>query len=64
LGNLGCRGFPRGWLILSRLSAAAVPVGLLGPPIQNIGLCSRPGKDPNAWKQFGPDADPGNRASV
>jgi len=37
-------------------SAAAVPVGLLGPPIHNMGLCSRPGEDPNAWKQFGPEA--------
>ena len=43
---------------------AAVPVGLLGPPIHNMGPCSRPGEDPNAWKQFGPKPDPGNRASV
>jgi hypothetical protein len=20
-----------------------------------MGLCSRPGEDPNAWKQFGPE---------
>jgi len=25
-----------------------------GPPCHNMGLCSRPGEDPNAWKQFGP----------
>ena len=24
-----------------------------GPPIHNMGLCGRPGEDPNAWKQFG-----------
>jgi len=36
-------------------SAAAVPMGLLGPPIHNMGLCSRPGEDSNAWKQFGPE---------
>ena len=23
-------------------------------PIHNMGLCSRPKEDPNAWKQFGP----------
>ena len=38
-------------------SAAAVPVGLLGPPVHNMGPCSRaalrPGEDLNAWKQFG-----------
>jgi len=36
--------------------------GYWGPLIHNMGLCSRPGEDPNAWKQFGPD--PGNRASA
>jgi len=25
-----------------------------GPPVHNIRPCSRPGEDPNAWKQFGP----------
>ena len=37
-----------------------------GPPFHNMGLCSRPGEDPNAWTQFGPELfpDPGNRASV
>ena len=47
----------------------SLSVGLLGPPIHNMGLCSRPGEDPNAWKQFGPDyswvssgsPDPGSR---
>jgi hypothetical protein len=29
-------------------------MGLLGPPIYNKGLCSSPGEDPNARKQFGP----------
>jgi len=28
----------------------------------NMGLCSRPGGDPNAWKHFGPEPDPGMRA--
>jgi hypothetical protein len=23
--------------------------------IRNMGLCSRPGEDPNDWKQFGPE---------
>ncbi len=56
-------------------SAAPVPVGLLGPPNHNMGPCSRPGEDPKAWKQFGPEPGsiarpiqrlycPGNRASV
>ena len=35
-------------------SAAAVPVGLWNPPFPNMGFCSRPGEDPNAWKHFGP----------
>jgi hypothetical protein len=26
--------------------------------------CTRPGEDPNAWKQFGPEPEPGDRASV
>ena len=30
-------------------------MGILGPPIHNMGPCSRPGEDPNAWKQFGPE---------
>jgi hypothetical protein len=25
-----------------------------GPPIHNMGPCSRPGEDPNSWKQFDP----------
>jgi hypothetical protein len=29
--------------------------GCWGPPIHNMGLCSRPGEDPNASKQFGPE---------
>jgi hypothetical protein len=40
-------------------SAAAVQRGYWVPPIHNIelliGLCSRPGEDPNAWKQFEPE---------
>ncbi len=36
-------------------SAAAVQRGFWGPPIHNMGLCGRPGKDPNTWKQFGPE---------
>ena len=37
--------------------AAAVQRGYRdwGPPIHNMGRCSRPGEDPNAWKQFGPE---------
>ena len=27
-----------------------------------MGLCSRPGGGPNAWKHFGPELDPGMRA--
>jgi len=34
-------------------AAAAVPVGLLGPPIHSMRPCSRPEEDANAWKQFG-----------
>jgi len=29
--------------------------GYWGPPIHNMRLCSRPGEDPNAWKQFRPE---------
>jgi len=29
--------------------------GCWGPPIHNMGLCGRPGEDPNDWKQFGPE---------
>ena len=36
-------------------SAAAVQRGYWGPPIHNMGLCSRPGEDHNAWKLFGPE---------
>jgi len=36
-------------------SAAAVQRGYWGPPIHNMGLCSRPGEDPNTWKHFGPE---------
>ena len=37
-----------------------------GPPIHNMGLCSRLGEDPNAWKHFRAGTDPGtgNRASA
>jgi hypothetical protein len=28
--------------------------GCRGPTIHNMGPCSRPGEDPNVWKQFGP----------
>jgi hypothetical protein len=58
LGNLGCRGFQSshaGGSSSPGHSAAADPVGLLGPPIHNMGLCSRPREDPNACKQFGPE---------
>ena len=34
-------------------------LGLLGSPYHNMGSCSRPGGDPNAWKHFGPELDPG-----
>ena len=30
-------------------SAAAVPTGLRNPPFPNMGFCSRPGEDPNAF---------------
>ena len=30
-------------------------LGLLGSPYHNMGSCSRPGGDPNAWKHFGPE---------
>ena len=39
--------------------------GLLESPFSmfhNMGLCSRPGGGPNAWKHFGPELDPGMRA--
>jgi hypothetical protein len=28
--------------------------GYWDPPVHNMGSCSRPGEDPNAWKPFGP----------
>ena len=40
-------------------------LGLLESPFSmfhNMGLCSRPGGGPNAWKHFGPELDPGMRA--
>ena len=40
--------------LLPRDIQPAVLVKLLGPPIHNMGPCSRPGEDPNVWKQFGP----------
>jgi len=33
-----------------------------GPPLHNMGLCSRLGGGANAWKHFGPELDPGMRA--
>ena len=44
-----------GWLFSPGHSAAAVQTGYWGPAIHNMGLCCRPGEDPNAWKQFGPE---------
>jgi len=38
------------------------PWGHRGPPFHNMGLCGRPGGDPNAWKHFGPEPDPDSRA--
>ena len=35
------------------------PWGYWGPPLHNMGLCSRLGGGPNAWKHFGPELDPG-----
>ena len=32
-------------------------LGYWGPPIHNMGPCSRSGQDTNAWKQFGPEPD-------
>jgi hypothetical protein len=29
--------------------------GYWGPPIHNIGFCSRLGENPNTWKHFGPE---------
>ena len=37
-------------------------LGATGPPLHNMGLCSRLGGGPNAWKHFGPELDPGMRA--
>ena len=40
-------------------------LGLLESPFSmfhNMGLYSRPGGGPNAWKHFGPELDPGMRA--
>ena len=39
-----------------------LPWGYWGPPLHNMGLCSRLGGGPNAWKHFGPELDPGMRA--
>jgi hypothetical protein len=44
-------------LALDNLTAEnrSVQRGYLVPPIHNMGLCMRPGEDPNAWKHFGPE---------
>ena len=55
-GKSGLQGFPRRWMLfLSGTLSCGCPKGLLGPPNHNMGLCSRPGEDTNAWKQFGPE---------
>ena len=39
-----------------------LPWGYWGPPLHNMGLCSRLGEGANAWKHFGPELDPGMSA--
>ena len=42
-------------LLLRDIQLRLSPFGYWGPPIHNMGPCSRPGEDPSAWKQFGPE---------
>ena len=41
-----------------------LPWGYWGPPLHNMGLCSRLGGGPNAWKHFGPELDPGESSKT
>jgi len=66
---IGLQGLPTRVALLLRDIRLRLSKGatvLWGPPNHNMGLCSRPGEDPNAWKQFGhePFADMGNRSSA
>ena len=48
------------WYSLLRLSQW----GYWGPLIHSMGPCSRPGEDPNALKQFGPEPGPSSSESL
>ena len=55
-GKSGLQGLPtRVALPLRDIQLRLSQWGYWGPPIHNMGLCSRPREDPNAWKQFGPE---------
>jgi hypothetical protein len=55
LWKSGLQGPPmRVALLLRDIQLRLSQWGYWGPPIHNMGPCSRPGEDPNDWKQFGP----------
>ena len=66
-GKSGLQGLPTRVALPLRDIQLRLSKGATGSPylyfVHNMGLCSRPGEDANAWKQSGPD-DPGNRASA
>jgi hypothetical protein len=57
-GKSGLQGPPsRVALLLRDIQLRLSQWGYWGPLIHNMGPCSRPGEDHNAWKQFGPEPD-------
>jgi hypothetical protein len=66
LGNLVCRGLPRGWLFFSGTLSSCCPGGATELLFTGWDpyYCGMPGEDPNAWKHFGPEPDLVNRSSV
>ena len=61
-GKSGLQGLPtRVALPLRDIQLRLSQWSYRGPPIHNMGLCSRPGEDPNAWKKFGPGREDDQR---
>ena len=56
-GKTGLQGLPtRVTLFLWAFSRQGPKTrGYWGPPIHNMGFCSRLGESPNTWKHFGPE---------
>ena len=52
-GKSGLQGLPTRVALPLRDIQLRLSKGATG--VHNMGLCGRPGEDPNAWKQFGPE---------